>query len=100
MKFIRAHGSLELRAVDHLTDERIRVEQDAVVEQDVVNADDLAFTQFDVVEKRRAAIELHVEPVMDVVVKVGARGDDPVDETGLDERNEAGLAKPGGHEGA
>ncbi len=100
MEFVGAHGPLELATADDLADEGVGVEQDGVVEEDVVDADDVAFAQFDVVEKRRAAVQLHVEAVMDVVVEVGARGDDPVDEAGFDEGDEAGFAQAGRHERA
>ena len=35
---------------------------------------------------------------MDVVVEIGARGDDPVDEACFDEGDETGFAEAGGHE--
>ena len=98
VKFVGAHGALEFAALDDLADEGVGVEQNVVVEEDVVNADDPAFAEVDVVEERRAAVELHIEAVMDVVVEVGARGDDPVDEAGFDEGDETGNAQAGGHE--
>ena len=100
VKFVGAHGPLEFAAADDLADEGVGVEEDGVIEEDVVDADDVAFAELDVVEERRAAVELHVEAIMDVVVEVGAGGDDPVDEARFDEGDEAGFAEAGGHEGA
>ena len=40
MKLVRAHRLLKLRRDDHFADERVRVEQHVVIEQNVIDAND------------------------------------------------------------
>ena len=46
------------------------------------------------------AVHREAEPEVRIVVEIRARGDDPVDESGLDERNERRHAEPGGSQRA
>ena len=80
MKFVRAHRALKLGPLDHLPHKGVGIQQHVVIEQHVVNANDAVVAQLDVIEKRRAGEKLHAEAVVQVVIKVRARGNDPVHE--------------------
>ena len=82
--------------LDQLAVERVGIEQGLVIEDDVVDADDVVLPQGVVVEVGPALVERQVEREVGVVVEVGAGGDDPVHEPGLDQRDQAAHAQPGG----
>ena len=89
MEFGGAHLVLEFGLHQDLPQHVVRGHQDVVVvQQDVVDADDADLPELRVRRERRAAVERHVHRVVHVVVEIGAGRDDPVDETGLDERND------------
>jgi hypothetical protein len=96
----RGHLAAEGLPRDELAEEGIGVEEHLVGEDDVVDADDALLAQFRVVDERRPLVEREVQAEVGVVVEVRAGGDDPVDEAGLDERDDAGDADAGGGEGA
>ena len=100
MKFVGAHRPLEFLRVNALADERVRIEQHPIIKQDVVDPDNLFAAQFDIVDERRALIELHIEAEMDVVVEIRPGGDDPVDKPGFDQRDQAGFSQTGRHQRA
>ena len=89
----RRHPFLELPGLQHFRDEIVGLEKDVLVEDDVVDADDAVTAQRDVVHQWRDPVQGETERPMDVVVEVGARGDDPVDEARLHEGNECGVAE-------
>ena len=72
----------------------------AVAEQHVIDADDVVVAQLGVVELEAADAHGVVQREVHVVVEVGAGGDDPIHEAGLDERDDAGAAHAGGRERA
>ena len=90
----RAVAALPPAARAHLADELVGREQDAVVEEDVVDPDHALVAQLDVVRGRRAAVHREPEREMGVVIQVGAGRDDPVDEARLHERDEAAHPEP------
>ena len=96
----RAHGTLELGRRDDLAEEGVRVQQDAVVEEDVVDADHALLAQLDVVHVERALVHAQAEAEVRVVVEVRARGDHPVHEAGLEQRDDRAHAEPRGGQGA
>ena len=96
MELRRRHGAAELGLAQHLAEEGVGLEQDALVEQDVVDADGALLAQLDVVGPGRAGVDRVAERVMGVVVEVGAGRHDPVDEPGLDQRHQARGGEPGG----
>ena len=51
--------------------------------------------QHHVVEKRRTRVKLHVQSVMQIVIKIRARGNNPVHEAGLHQRNQTGFSQAG-----
>ncbi len=95
MEFGAAHFSLELRAGDDLAEKGIGGEEDGVIEKDIVDAHDAFLPQHDVVHVRVALMQGESDAEMGVVIQIGARRDDPVDESMLDERDEGGDPEPG-----
>ncbi len=53
-----------------------------------------------IVQEWRTGVELHVQAVVQVVIEVGAGGDDPIDEAGLHQRDETRFAQAGRRERA
>ena len=100
MELVGPHRPLELRPLDHLAHEGVRVEEHIVVEQDVIDPDDPLIVQHDVVQERASGVERHVEAEVEVVVEVGAGGDHPVDKPRLHERDDAALPEAGRGQGA
>ena len=96
MKFGGSHRPGEDVVADQLAIERVGVEQGLVVEDDVVDPDHVVLPQREIVEVRPALVQRQVECEVGVVVKVGAGRDDPVDETAVDERDEAAHPEPRG----
>jgi hypothetical protein len=64
----------------------------AVAEQHVIDADDVVVAQFSVVELEVADAHRIIQREVHVVIQIRARGDDPVHESGLDGRHNAGTA--------
>ena len=87
--------ALELGARDHLAEEGVGVEQHLVVEEHVVDAHDALLAQLDVVGLEGAAVHREPEAEVGVVVEVRAGRHDPVDEAGLDQRDQRAHAEPG-----
>ena len=94
MQLRRGHPLLELLRLQHFRKKIVRLEKDVLVENDVVDADDAVTAQRDVIYQWRDPVQGETEGPMDVVVEVGARGDDPVDEARLHEGNECGVTEP------
>ena len=92
------HRALELVRPDDLPKKGVRGKQDVVVEENVVDAHDALLSQHDVALGRVSPVHGEAETEVRVVIQVGARGDDPVDEPGLDEWNEATHAESGRRE--
>jgi hypothetical protein len=92
------HLALELRGVDDLAEEAVGRKQHLVVEEDVVDADHALLAQHDVARLCVAAVHGEPEPVVRIVVEVGAGRDDPVDEPRLDERDERRDAQARGRQ--
>ena len=85
----RAHLLLELRPDQDLPQPAVRLHQHVlVVEQDVVDARDALVPQVRVVHVVAAPEQRQVEREMQVVVHVGARGDDPVHEAVVHQRDD------------
>jgi hypothetical protein len=80
VEFGGGHLPLEFPAVDDLVDEPIRFQEIVQVEDDVVDTDEPILVKFDVVEKRRGSVELIAQGEVQIVIQVGAGGDDVVDE--------------------
>ena len=76
-----------------LAEKRVGGKQHLVIEKDVVDADHTGVAQRDVVGFRVALKHLEAHTEVGVVVEIGAGGDHPVDETMLDERNQARHAQ-------
>ena len=93
MKLVGSHALLKFGTLDDLADEGVRIEQDIIIEKHVVNPDDAFFAEVDVVEKRRACVQVHAEAEVEVVVEICAGGDDPVDESCLEEWNDGRSAE-------
>ena len=91
-----AHRPLEFVACRHLAHEAVRGQQHIVVEENVVDPDDALLAQHDVIGERGAAVHRHAEAKVRVVIEIGARGDDPIDEARLDEWDDRGHAEPRG----
>src|SRR5262249_46209118 len=93
-----AERLLELGPAAQLPEELVGVEQVLVVEDDVVDADDLVLAQLQIGQTRAGLEQVHAQGVVRVVVEVRAGRDDPVDEPGLDQRDEAAHAEAGRRE--
>ena len=91
----RAHLALELRREEDLPVEGVGVEEHLVVEDDVVDAHDLVAPERDVVEIRAPPVHREADPEVGVVIEIRPGGDDPVDESRLDERDDARHPQPG-----
>ncbi len=74
--------------LQHLGDEVVCLEEHVGVEDDVVDADDAVPAQRHVVHVRGNPVQGEPERPVHVMVEVGARGDDPVHESGFHEGNE------------
>ena len=71
------------RSNEKVTDVRIGFEQHRRGKKHVVDPDDPLLVQLDVVEERRASVEREVQRVMQIVVQIGARADDEIDQASL-----------------
>ena len=100
MEFRAAHRALEFLPLDDLPEEGVGAEQHVVVEEDVVDAHDPLFAQHRIACLCIAAVHRQTEAEMRVVIEVRARGDDPVHESRLDERDERRHAESRRREGA
>src|SRR5215217_2576098 len=96
VKLRRGHRPLKLWAFDYLAEECVRIEQHRIIEKDVVDADDFFLAQHDVGGLRISLVHSEPDSEMRVVVKISARGNNPVDEAGLDQWNESGNPEPCG----
>ena len=74
--------------------------QNIVIKKNIVNANDAVPAEINVVEKRRTRVEAHVETVMKVVIEIGSGGNDPIDQSGPHQGNDAGFAESRGGERA
>ena len=89
---------LELVREHHLAQIGIGLQQHVVVEEHVVDADDPFLAQNAVVDLVTAPMHGQPEPEVDVVIEIGARRYDPVDEPGPDQRHQHRPAEArGGH---
>ena len=95
MKLRRAHRVLKLCACDDVTEERISLQQDVIVEKDVVDANDALFAQDAIIEIMQAAAHLQANSKMSVVVKIGSCRDNPIDKPGAHQGNDCGHPQPG-----
>src|SRR5260370_5104065 len=67
----------------------VGAEQVLVVEDDVVNPDNLVFTELEIVQARPRLVHIHAQSEMRIVVEIGAGADNPVHEAGFDKRDQA-----------
>src|SRR5260221_2853668 len=81
--------ALEAGPDQEIADVCVGLEQDARWEQNVVDPDDALLVQLHVVKERRAAVELEIERVMEVVIEIRAGADDEVDQAPLHELDDA-----------
>ena len=88
MKFSARHRPLEFLSCDDLPEKRVGRQQDVVVEEDVVDAHDPFFTQDDIRFLGVAAVHCQSETEVSVVIEIGAGGDDPINESTLDQWNQ------------
>jgi hypothetical protein len=93
MELRRAHRLAELRLSHHLAEEGVGREEDVVVEEDVEDAHDPLFAQHHVVHVRASLVHREPDAEMRVVVEIRTRGDDPVHEAVLEERDQARPAQ-------
>jgi hypothetical protein len=89
MKLRSAECFLEFCAAAEGAVEAVGAEQVFVIEDNVVNADDLMFAQLQVIEAGARLVHVHAESKVSVVVQVCPRADDPVHETGFQQRDQA-----------
>src|ERR1041385_3428758 len=68
-----AHGSLKFGDADHLTKEMIGLEQDIILKENVVNANDSLFTQDPIVQAMQSPPHLEANAEMCIVVKICSR---------------------------
>src|SRR5580704_7744337 len=95
MELSGAHRSLELGFACDFTEKRVSRKQHVVIEENIVDADDPGFAKRDIVGLGRALKHFEAEAEMGVVVEIGAGGDHPIDETVLDQWNDARHAETG-----
>ena len=95
VKLRTRHGPLELGRANDLPEERVGGQQHVVVEENVVDAHHALFAQHDVGFRRIPAMHGEPEAEVRVVIEVRACRDDPVNESRLDERNQATHAEAG-----
>ena len=81
---------------DQLAIERVGIEQGLVVEDDVVDPDHVVLTEREIIQVGTALMQRKIERVVRVVIEVGAGRDDPVDEAGLDQGDQAAHPQTGG----
>ena len=86
----------EIRRARSAAEKRIGVEQHGIIKENIVDADDLFFTQNSVVEFSVALVKREPDAEMRVVIKIRAGRDDPVNKSSLDQRNQRGNPKPAG----
>src|SRR5262245_46859280 len=84
MELRRGHFSLELIGADDRAEEGISRQQHLIVEEYVVNAHDAFFAQHDIARLRIASMHRKAKSEMSIVIKICARGDDPVNKSGFD----------------
>ena len=82
-------GAVEPAADEELADVRVGLEQHGGGKQHVVDADDAVLVQLDVVEERRPAVEGEVQGVVQVVVEIRTGADHEVDETAVEQLDDA-----------
>ena len=88
MKLGRGHRALKLWSFDNPAKESVGVKQHRIVKKDVIDADHLFVTQHDVGSLRVSFVHRQTDPKMRVVIKVGARRNNPIDEARLNQRNQ------------
>src|SRR6266513_4850178 len=74
MKLRSAYRPLKFRPADHFAEELVGFEENVVLKEDVVNADNAFFPQYAVVEIVQAPPHLKANPEMGIVVEVCAGG--------------------------
>ena len=100
MKFSRGHWLLKLGRFDHPAEKLVRVEEHRIIEEDVIDTHDLFIAQHDIRSLRVAFVHRQTDAKVRVVIKVCAGGDYPVDEAGLDQRNQSGHTQARGRQSA
>ena len=90
---------LEAAADQEVADVGVGLEEHRRREQDVVDADDALLVQLDVVEERRAAVQLEVQRVVEVVIEIRAGADHEVDQAPFHQFDDT-AAESGGRERA
>ena len=99
VQFGGAHFLLKFRQHEHFAQQFVRGHQAVGIRNHhVVNADEVVVAQVGVVELEAAAVDRIIQREVQVVVKIRAGGNDPVHESRLDERDDAGAAEAGGRE--
>src|SRR4029453_915943 len=76
---------------------RVGLEQDGRRKEDVVDSDDPILVQLHVVHERRAAVQREVQRIVQVVIEVGAGGNDEVDEAAVHHLDDAAPHAGRGH---
>jgi len=83
VKFRTRHRALENIALQNAADKSIRFEQNAVVENQVINPNRIIFPQLNIVQVGLCGKNFKVVGVVQIVVQVCSRTDDPIDKTCL-----------------
>src|SRR5262249_1326457 len=78
----------------HPAKKRVSVEQNRIIKEDVVNSDDFFVPQNNIGGLRVALVHRQAESEVCVVIKIRARRNDPIDEAGLNQRDQSGHAEP------
>src|SRR4030067_880824 len=83
----------------HVLNKLIRFQQQIVGNKDVINTFNPSLVQLRVIHPEISLVNGQIEREMEVVVKVGTRGNDKIDKTLLNQGNEY-TAHPGWRHGA
>jgi hypothetical protein len=87
-------------ALDDLAHKGVGIQQDIEVKKNVINADDPVAMQRHVIQKGRPLVQGHAQPVMQIVIKIGPGGNDPIHEPRAHQRDQARFAQAGRSQGA
>ena len=87
MELRARHRPLKVGALDDRSKKRIRRQQDVIIEEDVVNANDAFLAQNDVRLLGVATVHRQPETEVRVVIQIRTRRDNPINEPALQERN-------------
>src|SRR5215467_9463044 len=80
VKLGRGYRLVQPRSNDEVADVSVGFQEDRGRKEHVVNANHALFVQVAIVDERRSAMQREVQRVVQIMVEVGARRDEEVDE--------------------